>query len=889
MRNKKTYSVISHTHWDREWYLTFEEFRIRLVDLMDNLLAVFESDPKYRFHLDAQTIVIDDYLEIRPENREKIEGYVREGRLLIGPWYVQNDFHLSSGEATVRNLLIGTRKAEELGKCTYVGYAADQFGIISQLPQILRGFGIHSFIFARGYSGEKNQFYWESPNGDRVLCEYLSGWYNNLQRLPSDCERSLSFIRKKAAQCLEGAYGESALLMNGVDHLEAQEDLSKIIEGIRPMLCDGEELIQDTMPEYMDRLLAETEKNGIRLPVHEGELRMGGQSTLLTGTLSARVHLKQRNALLQASLERSFEPSYTALALLGIKEYPLGYSRYLWRTLIENHAHDSICGCSVDFVHRHMEDRFQRIGENLSELTKRAREEYLCHVDRRGISENAILLMCENNSPETFDGVYTAEIDILSAEDTGGFAITDKKGKNIPFEVVSIVKDYRTRVLSPVNLPGEKTVNRYTVQLRCKVEGLSRKVLICTPCNEPLEIAKNKRTRLRTMENEYLSVKVNSNGTVDIYHKESGRRLKNVLYFEDNADRGTVYNYANGTQAEKVNTLESKAKIKVVRDTRLEKSVSVETKLRIDRDCGSGEIPIEVIYTLRAGARSLSVQVNLDNTVNYHRLRVMLPTDIESDKSYAGQPFCIVERDKISPYEDDETHPNTDFVGIEDSLGGVAILNGGLYEYEHVTDERSTLALTLLRSVGSITHHYQYSHLSAESWRVPEAQVIGKHSFSLAIYPYCGDRVTAGVACTAQRHITPPVAVSQYCDRKKLVGGRPFVQSSDVPDLFYRPVEKEEIVIPLEKTFLKIDSDVRGAMVLSAFKGAEDKCGTVIRLYNVAKSDTAFSLTFGIALSEAYITDLNENIISPLKIEKGKRISTVAKKGDIVTIKVIPR
>ena len=56
---KKRYCLISHTHWDREWYLPFENFRMRLVDLIDNLLDILKEDKEYRFHLDAQTIVLD--------------------------------------------------------------------------------------------------------------------------------------------------------------------------------------------------------------------------------------------------------------------------------------------------------------------------------------------------------------------------------------------------------------------------------------------------------------------------------------------------------------------------------------------------------------------------------------------------------------------------------------------------------------------------------------------------------------------------------------------------------------------------------------------------------------------------------------------------------------
>ena len=187
----KIFCVISHTHWDREWYMPFEKFRIRLVELIDNLMDVLIAYPEFIFHLDAQTIILEDYLEIRPYMKSVLQEHVKEGRLLIGPWYIQNDFYLTSGEATIRNLLIGSSIAEDMGKCSQAGYVPDQFGLISQLPQILNGFGLDNCIFGRGYSffekeGNElkpkaipSELLWEGSDGTKVLAIYMPFWYNN--------------------------------------------------------------------------------------------------------------------------------------------------------------------------------------------------------------------------------------------------------------------------------------------------------------------------------------------------------------------------------------------------------------------------------------------------------------------------------------------------------------------------------------------------------------------------------------------------------------------------------------------------------------------------------------------------------------------------------------
>ncbi|MCJ7723808.1 MAG: hypothetical protein MUP03_06715, partial [Anaerolineales bacterium] len=112
----RTLHLISHTHWDREWYLTFQQFRLKLVHLIDGLLEILESDREYRhFMLDGQTIVLDDYLVMRPEREAALRGHIRTGRILVGPWHILPDEFLVSPEATIRNLLEGERTARRYG------------------------------------------------------------------------------------------------------------------------------------------------------------------------------------------------------------------------------------------------------------------------------------------------------------------------------------------------------------------------------------------------------------------------------------------------------------------------------------------------------------------------------------------------------------------------------------------------------------------------------------------------------------------------------------------------------------------------------------------------------------------------------------------------------
>ena len=68
---KDTIFIVPHTHWDREWYLPFQNFRAKLVKLIDSVIEICEKQV-FRFMLDGQTIVLEDYLEIKPEKKERL-------------------------------------------------------------------------------------------------------------------------------------------------------------------------------------------------------------------------------------------------------------------------------------------------------------------------------------------------------------------------------------------------------------------------------------------------------------------------------------------------------------------------------------------------------------------------------------------------------------------------------------------------------------------------------------------------------------------------------------------------------------------------------------------------------------------------------------------------
>jgi hypothetical protein len=353
--------VVPHTHWDREWHRTHEEFRYRLVRLMDELLDLLERDSRFRyFTLDGQVVVVDDYLEVRPEARERIEMLVRAGRLLVGPWYVLPDEWLVSGEALIRNLRLGLERAAALGGGMPIGYVPDQFGHVGQLPQIFVGFGFESAVLWRGVGREVDEtlFTWEAPDGTQVFTVYLLHGYSNAMHLPLERDALRERLRGVIGGLGASSRIPTLLLMNGSDHLEPQPGLPAALARVADSI-DGVSLEIGTLPGFVERARREA---GASLPVHRGELRSGLRAPVLEGCASARAAQKRADFRNDRLLTRYLEPLAAWLAVLGGDGDPAMID-LAWRIALQNHPHDSICGCSVDAVHEQMETRFARVAE----------------------------------------------------------------------------------------------------------------------------------------------------------------------------------------------------------------------------------------------------------------------------------------------------------------------------------------------------------------------------------------------------------------------------------------------------------------------------------------------------------------------------------------------
>ncbi len=870
-----TLHVVSHTHWDREWYLPFQRFRIRLVDLMDHLLEIFREDPDYKhFNLDGQTIILEDYLEIKPEMHTLIQRLVREGKLLVGPWYVLNDEFLVSGESTIRSLLLGHRTGSEFGPIMKVGYLPDQFGNISQMPQILQGFSIDNAIFGRGLQivgDRKMEFWWESPDGSRVLASLMAFWYNNAQRFPEDARECKRYVLDIKDSMSRVSHVDQLLLMNGVDHLEPQPNLTAILRQTNELL-EEDELVHSSLPNYINAVKESVHKNNIQLDTISGELREDRGDNILAGTLSSRMYLKQANERCQTALEKYAEPAASMAYLLG-EDYPAGLLRYAWKLLLKNHPHDSICGCSTDQVHREMLTRFEQVQQIADEITTRALSKIAARVNT---DSDSLVIFNVLNWPRT-DKVR-AVIDFEVGSRTRGTPTVDEKrlfesiriqddtGNEIPVAII-YSGICAKQILDPHDLPHVVMVKRFVVEFVAEdVPAFGYRTYTIEKSNEGTKPNHNvDSSSMLSISNEFFVVDIVS-GALHIKKKnlEQNIAFSGLNVFEDGGDSGDEYLYVKPTNDVILRTDSTGHhwEASIHRNDDVSSTVEIKTKLNIPAafDVSTGSRTVETVecgitsyVTVTRGLPRIDVKTVVENNAKDHRLRVLFPTELNTECSWAEGQFDVIKRSIDLPkdwHNASTFHPQQRWVDVTDGKRGLCVANKGLPEYELYNDSKRTLALTLLRCVGRLSG----GPTAPGAEETPEAQCIGTHTFEYSIIPHEGDWEAARVWKQAHAFCVPLAAIQTGA------------HSAGLP-----------------KTYSFMDT-THDELVVSAVKKAEDSEMVVVRFYNTtnhALQDVGIRLLYA---KSAILLNLNEEPIEPIPIKSGRAQLPQVGPKKIVTI-----
>ena len=758
--------------------------------LIDKVLAMMDADDEFVFTLDGQLQTVDDYVEIRPENEQRIRELVEQGRLAIGPWQVLMDEFLVSGETIWRNLERGLARADELGGAMRVGYLPDMFGHIAQMPQILRAFGIDNAVVWRGVPSavDGHRFDWRGIDGSTVAAEYLPDGYGNAANLLNDPDRLREALSDLVDAMRPWFDGDAILAMYGTDHQEPHAALMELVEGAN---ADDNDVRIDvvTLAQALSTRLDGT------VPSWSGELRSGARANLLMNVTSARMDIKAAAARAERALERYAEP----FAALHGSSWPQDFLDLAWTRVIENCAHDSVCGCSADSVSAQVLVRYAEAEQIAGELVREA-------LAGAGDTTPSDGFYVANPSPFLRHDVVEVDVPVDAEWENVSVELAD--GSRAPTQ--ELERDggdlHRMRVpsseISQVlgrRLHGRELfgrwLNSFTVEegptliveldsirnpphldvgkLRDQIEAAAR-----AQANAEWDVVFRTRPRRRLLaqvsapplgwtgagaaegaadvehpvsagydglENGLIRIEVSADGTFSLGGASGLGRIVRGL------DVGDSYNYGPPDEDVLVSGPES-CTIEAGDTGPLRGTISIQRTYRWSRD---HVVAIETRLELRAGEPFLRMCISFDNAAKDQRVRVHLPLPHEADRSYAEGQYAVAERAPVAEGGHGEvplpTYPASSFA----AAGGLAVLLEHVSEYELV-DGRE-LALTVLRSTGWISrnkHPYREEPAGPEI-QIPDAQMRGPWAFSFALYPYEGERPGPDVLEQAERYRLP--------------------------------------------------------------------------------------------------------------------------------------
>jgi len=885
--------MICHTHWDREWYLTREEFRTKLIRLIDGLLEIIDTVPEYvSFMLDGQTIAIEDYLEIKPYMKEKLFSALKSGKIISGPWYILPDELLISGESHIRNYIKGTEVLESIGGKMKTAYLPDSFGHPCQMPQIVEGLGMDTMVFWRGTSNEveNTEFYWESPYPEsKVLCIHMPHGYGICGNLSENMEETLPRVKSMLESLKMKSSTDVVLLMNGSDHIVAQKNITKVVDEINRQMPECNIQLSN-----MANFLMELKERLPELKTYSGEFRSGERSMVLGGTLSTRMYLKQKNHEVEKKVERYLEPMIAAEKLIGGNYDSKGYLNYVWKKILENHPHDSICGCSIDKVHREMENRFDCVEqlENILMADTVDRVKLLTQTDK--VNERVQLLLFEPTTDAIpsyvevevgLDRVLVQEVNFAKStiEDYEasiehpklpiGVKVTDENGRIIPCVILDIKKGYDT-LYQDVTMPEIYKVNKLKLGLLLPEFTCGyHQIYVERSCEEAPCVQKSIDN---VIENEYYQVMIEGS-TITVLDKKSGKSHRDVAKIVDKGDSGDEYTYS-WPEIDTVYTLNS-THLNVKRENRekigsklfLTGNLELPECITEDRKKRSKNVvssPIEIQISLLGGIDRIDFNIIIDNIAKDHRLQVQFPSGITTDYSESYDIFQVTKRD-IGVKVPDEwaeypqaQHPTHGFMNVEDEHYGMCVSANGLMEFEAEQKENQTvLNLTLLRCVGWLSRTDLLTRKGNGGWTIetPDAQCIGKYEFSFSLAYHNGswrDGAYFGVM-EKQRH--PSYLLPMYYGWESNVGKLN-------PLAFLNQLPKE----------------VR----ISAIKIAENGKGIILRLFHIGKEAKECSLELPGIIQKVEKVNLSEEWINDIPMQE-QQITFHIQPSEIVTLQLL--
>lgn len=705
---KKVYAYL-HTHWDREWYREFEEFRLRLIEVMDDILKKLETKEVETFYFDGQTSAIEDYLEIKPDKKDVITSFIKQKRLFIGPYFCSTDSFLVDAESLIKNLQMGIKYSKDFGCDDFIAYHSDTFGHSAFIPEVVKYFNIPNAVFWRGLGELESEFLFK----DLKSTYLIEGYFHDYFSADLSYAKKAEFLKKTLDKIAQYS-SDNILLPLGADHLACADNIKEQVKAVNKLL-DGYEIILTDPFEYF-KAVENNYKKSIK-----GEFRDTKRNFILPGVYSSRIDLKQQNCRLQWELARKTQPLQAVLSYFNKTKNFQDEVDYIYKQLIKNHAHDSIYGCGVDNVHKENKMRFLKVSEaSGAVLNSVARdiknENELNVINLSNFNLNGALKI---KTDKKLDKKYNAQL----ISKTLGFPLQ----KVYSINQIPITEDYTE-------------IYEYLIDLK-GIDSFSTK----TVTKNEIQKESSLKISSTSIENDKIGLDI-KNGKVNLTNKTTDETLCDFFKIIDRADIGDSYNFGalkndmpiyskiSGTK------IKEQGKIRSILEINFEISIPFKsTKNGRTKTVKKHSIKMQAI--LENQNDFIEFKIDWKNKSLNHILQAELNMPESIKKTVSDDLTGYTQRDFDPDYDIYQHIPaprgvelKLNVAPIQKSLlvQGTGIVTEGLQEYEVF---QNNLRLTLLRATGIISNPKNPTRgtPAGPPLPTPDLQMLGENTARFAI------------------------------------------------------------------------------------------------------------------------------------------------------------
>lgn len=735
---KKQVYVVNHTHWDREWQKTFHEYRCRLIGFMDEVIDVLSNNEQFTsFMLDGQTSLLLDYLEIKPEKYEILKELVTNEKLIIGPWYVQPDEFLPSGESLLRNLLIGEIISRKFGNKMNVGYLPDSFGQSRDIPQILNSFDINSAVAMRGFSKkdvDTNEFRWKGSADSEVVMSVLWAGYNNGSQLGEELSEAKKFIKLNFDYLENGSYDGKYLFLAGSDQATIKGNMPESLRRLNKEYEDAEFKLMK-LQEYMDQVSLTKDK----YPEYYGNLRKGQMQRVHVSIAGTRTDIKQKNYDIQTKIEKLLEPMSVMSATLGDR-YEKELIRKMWRLVIQNHAHDSMCCVCTDEAHKDIVNRMFEADEMYKALMKSRMNNFVEKIQFKKDGCRPIVVF--NYNSFSTSQVVTAIVDVYD-----DFGLYTADGKEVPYEIISEeavnLKEYRLWLKEN----PDDFVSRRKIVFKAEVEGVGFRTYYIKEKQNQNMPSTDFVVKENTLSNGLVKIKVDEKGNVSIFDEVNNKFVEKTFNVIESGNAGDEYDYSPPVEDIVYSTDGFKNEIIIEVLNSYEAQVVIKTDMLVNMNTfsnkRSGELVVNKVirtFKLVKGSRLVELNINIDNVSCNHRVSLEV-SDFSQSCHVAEASFGDDKRKNVFDHITENTavewkeycypvYSTQRYVYGDD----IAIFNKGVPSYEIKEGKDLHIhMLTTMDYMGKENLLYRKGRRSGAKIETKDSLMLGKQVFEFAI------------------------------------------------------------------------------------------------------------------------------------------------------------